>query len=183
MPRRLVINPVVVVNGVRRPKCATILDPGAQARESINDDGNPVIVRPTYDHRSVFSSGQAGQRNETCLSLVSGIDLSALDADPEIVTVFEASDLASIDELAARLARTPREDAWPASLVNRLKTRIEAAGADATTLDRDSPLYVYANRLAQAIQPGTDVREWAPSPSASLRSATGDLSPEAPQGA
>lgn len=62
------INPVVEIDKTRKPKAATIFDPGRPGK--------------TYKHSSCI-----GEEN-WCLSLVSGTDLSALDNNHEIEHIF-----------------------------------------------------------------------------------------------
>src|SRR3970040_391845 len=93
MPSRWVVNPVIFHDGARKPKVATIPDPG-RPPEII--DGDTVIRY--YRHSS--SIGEM----ERCLSYVVGADLSALDADPEIITVLDGND--------ENLALTPYDKKW-----------------------------------------------------------------------
>jgi len=42
MPARLVINPIVIVDGVRKPKIATLTDPGRAFVPRLDGDGDPT---------------------------------------------------------------------------------------------------------------------------------------------
>lgn len=130
MPSRWVVNPVIFHDGARKPKVATIPDPG-RPPEII--DGDTVIRY--YRHSS--SIGEM----ERCLSYVVGADLSALDADPEITTVLDGND--------ENLALTPYDKKWKADRFEKMEVLLWTHGADHRGIGPDTPLWVIVQRLGK----------------------------------
>lgn len=151
MPTRLVINPVVTQNGTRRAKCVTLLDPG-RPYQFVDDDGNTVDAFKEYGGSSAIGDGN------TCLSLVRGVDMSALDADSQIVTLFEAGSDQAWENFRDWLGSTPSGLGWSNPKQNRIKNRITAAGGDATGLTSTTPLWRWAIALGAVLVPGWDPR-------------------------
>ena len=147
MPARLVINPVILDGGARKPKVSVMEDPGRAAKTGIDEQGQPFSTQPTYCHSSAISDGQAGQRNDLCLSLVVGIDFAPLDADPEVTTLFEMPDRPGYT-LRTYLEKRPSEAGLSKAKIDRLRQRIGAVGVASLDLPDDAPLYEWANRLA-----------------------------------
>lgn len=147
MPIRWVICSVIEQDGgkVRLPLVATIPDPGIPPEQGVDDDGNPIIVFPTYAHSSVIDVGN------WCLSFVRGVDMSGLDGNPDVINVFEPdSDFEDVDGF---LAKSPNELGWFLGKVKRIKRRLENKGADFTGLTMDSPLWEILKRIGMVIWP------------------------------
>jgi len=158
MPARLVINPVVVVDGVRRPKCSTIADPGRPPYQITNDDDGTVsTVVPTYVHTSAISDGSTGQVNDWCVSLAGGVTMSGLDGDPQIVSLFEDPDQ-SLAGLHAWLENTPSSLGYGNQKFTRLRQRMVDNGIDTSGLDATSRLWEWVNRACQHYVAGFDIR-------------------------
>lgn len=150
MPARLIYGPVVTETlpdgrTVRRPLVAVLADPGATGR--------------VYGHLSAISDGQPGAVNDWCLSLVVGSNLSALDADPELVNLLEEAG-GTVAGIRAMLTSSPTQLGWSAARRNRMQNRMTAKGADLAGLTASSPLWQFLNRLGQVVRPGFDVRTW-----------------------
>ena len=163
MPARLVICPVDVEIGPdgitrRRPRVGNITDPGKPPINIIDPDDGPITIVPKLNFTAAISDGQAGQENDFCLCLVAGVDLSSLDADPQITTLFDAGDDQPLDSHRAWLENTPRILDWSAGKINREKAKISSRRGDVNGLDRDTPLWEFVNRLAQRYSPGWDIR-------------------------
>lgn len=158
MPARIVIQPVVVVGGLRQPLSATLADPGRPVTVTL-DDGTVVNTFKPLVHISAISDGQAGQRNNDCLSLVAGVNLTNLDSAAGVTTLFEAgSDQALSAKRAWLINSTPNSLGWNAQKRNRVLARLSALGVDITGLNGITPLYVIANRLGQLWSISWDVR-------------------------
>lgn len=158
MPARLIINPVVTVDGTRRPKCATIPDPGRPPFTFTNDDGQLETVTPTYVHTSAISDGSTGQVNTECISLAAGVSMAGLDGDPDIVSLFEDPD-PSLAGLHAWLENTPTSLGWNNQKVTRLRNRFAASGIDTAGLTSASRLWEWVNRACQHYVAGFDIRK------------------------
>lgn len=155
MPTRWVICPVVLENGVRRPKVATLVDPGIAPKQVavIDDDGNPVLDgRGEQTFRTVFKTYRHSSAIDTadwCLSFVRGVDLSALDADPEIFSVTDR-DAEDADKL---LDRTPRELGWDADKLATRTSELTKRGAENIGVTLDTPLIEIVERLGKRHNP------------------------------
>ena len=173
MPARVVICPVDVTvddNGERRrtPRVGNIPDPGRPPVEvvvpsSTDRDGNlvpgeMVTVTPTYTFSAAISDGLPGQVNDTCLCLVAGVDMSGLDADPEVESLFETADDQLLDEQRNWLANTPKTLGWKAGKLNKIKGKLNKEGVTTSDLTDDNPLHDYCNRVAAKYSPGWDIR-------------------------
>jgi hypothetical protein len=166
MVARLVFNPVVVVGDARLPKCATLVDPGRPPVEATDDDGTVRIIPRTYVHSSAISDGLPGQLNAACISLCAGVDMSNLDADSQIIKVFEDAD-PMLSGLKAWLNQTPQQMGYNNPKLNRLRNRMTAQGISSTGLTSANALWEWVNRACQAYSPGFDVRRaWTTAPGA-----------------
>lgn len=139
----------MIVNGVRKPKVASIDDP-ARPNGTDPDTGDPIIT--TYVHSSVISDGvnKADQRDDVALSLVAGVDFSALDADGEITTLFEISDR-QLAQIRAVLDETPSSLGMNNGQKNRLRNRLGNLGANVSGLTDNMPLWQWASKLCEVI--------------------------------
>lgn len=146
MPARLIYGPVVTNGDSRWPKVAALADPGA-------------TVGKVYGHVSAISDGQPGQVNDWCLSLVVGSNLSAVDADAELVNILEEAG-GTVAGIRAMLLQSPNDLGWNAARRTRVQNRLTAKGADLTGLTANSPLWQFLNRLGQVVMPGFDIRAW-----------------------
>lgn len=135
MPIRWVISPIVIDQGVRRPKVATLVDPG-RPPTGVDDIG--VLIPHTYKHSSVCGA-------VWCLSFVRGVDLSVLDADQQCIHVFEQD----YEDSQGFLDQTPRSLGWTNARLNRIRDRLSSRGVDVTGLTADSPLWEIAQRLGR----------------------------------
>lgn len=166
MAKRWYVCPVVLINGIRKPKVA-------EYRYQIGtdpDDGSPLF-KPFYDYRAVISGGVEGQRNDIaiCLAWVrpdapQGTDFSMLDNDSQII------DIAA--EIRQKLGRdweegdrtawynmTPGQIGLSRGELNQVLKKMTDVGADTTGLGLDTTLGVYFSRLADLIDFNLDVRQ------------------------
>lgn len=151
MPARLVICPVDVEIGEdgitrRTPRVG-----------NIDDLGKP-FAKCVFN--SAISDGQPGQENDFCFCIVVAIDLSAVDADPEVETLFELSDDQPLDNLHTWLDKTPRDLSWNTNKLNGVKGRLNGRGVNSDGLSQDRPLWEFANRIARkySTTSGWDIR-------------------------
>ena len=169
MPARLVICPVDVEVGedgiIRRtPRVGNIADPGKPPfidPDPIVDGGEgPRLITPKCVFNAAISGGQLGQENDFCFCVVVAIDLSAVDDDPEVETLFEVSDDQPLDGLHAWLVKTPKVLGWKAGKINKIKGKLNKRGVANADLTKDDPLWEYANRIARkySTTPGWDIR-------------------------
>ncbi len=160
MPARLVICPVDVKVGAdgttrRRPRVGNIPDPG---KPPFIDPENGLIT-PTCVFNSAISSGQPGEENDFCFCVVAAIDLSAVDADPEVETLFDLSDDQPLDDLHTWLVNTPKDLGWKAGKINKIKGKLNKKGVTSSDMTEDSALWEWANRVAGKYAPtGWDIR-------------------------
>ena len=98
----------------------------------------------TYGHSSAIET------LDWCLCFVRGVDMSGLDADPEIIDVLE-TDYEDIDGF---LAATPNDLNWSPGKLNRVKNRLESKGVDFTGLTKDDPLWMWIQRAGEYVTPG-----------------------------
>ena len=135
------VKTTIQVNGkdreVRAPKFVTLVDQGRPAKSSRDDDGNPVSLPARYR----FSIVDGGQ--DWCLAYVVGKDFSALDADAEIVKVFEGDNIP--------LNSTPNGLGWDQAKVDRVNARLAAKGADLSGLNADEPLWKCLRQLGRVL--------------------------------
>lgn len=143
MPCRYVISPVVIgADGVRRPKVETLSDPGRGIG---------------YDTANAIGGGLQGEVNDWALSFVRGVDLTPLDADPDIVDVLDIGDIADAD-IAALLDKSATLALNPAKRT-RLRTTLEDHGADLKGLTDDHPVADWLGRIVERFAPGADARQ------------------------
>lgn len=161
MPVRLVICPVdveVYPDGMlsRTPRVGNIPDPGKPPFMDPEDG----LITPKCVFNTAISDGQPGQENDFCFCVVAAIDLSAVDDDPEVETLFEISDDQPLDDLHAWLNNTPKGLGWQTSKLNAVKGRLNGRGVPSTGLTEDEPLWAFANRIARkySTTPGWDIR-------------------------
>lgn len=147
MPARVVICPVVWSDehGLC-PKFLTFTDPG-------HPDGGG------YVHASIYSPGRTNPpaADERCLSIVGGFDMTPIDADGDILSLYDMADV-MLPGLHAELEKTPAEVGMNQGKVNSTKARIRNHGGDDSGLGMDTPLYEFANRIAAILSPGEDIR-------------------------
>lgn len=86
--------------------------------------------------------------------MVSGLDFSALDADPEIIDIFE-DDHAGKDRLTAARA-TLRQRGKGMNDETRIKAAMTFRNVDARNLNVDSTLTDIINRIGKSYQPDFD---------------------------
>lgn len=127
------INPVVTVDGVRRPKVGTLIDPGRTG-----PGGEPKV----YEHVTVISAGN------WCLSRVTGVDMAPLAGDAECIDLFEQ------DYQNGEDARTVSDLGWPEAKVSRVRERLEIKGVDTSGYTGGTPLWRIVLDLARAVEPG-----------------------------
>lgn len=150
MAARIVICPVdagVESDGVMRrmPRVGNIPDPGKPGAMCV--------------FTSAISNGQPGEENDFCLCLVAAIDLSAVDADPEVETLFEVGDDQPLKDLHGWLEKMPKDLGWKANKISAVKRRISVRGVTPVGLTRDVPLREFVNRIARRYAtPGWDIR-------------------------
>lgn len=125
MPVRLVTGPVLLSDGYRMPKAATL---GCQ-------------------HASVISDGLLGQDNDWCLSLVACDDFAAVDADTSIHAILPQEPDMESDALVELLQQTPNERGWTSNQMLWFQGIIEERGGDGSGLDQDLPINVLLERL------------------------------------
>ena len=168
MPARLVICPVDVEVGAdgitrRRPRVGNIPDPGKPPfidPDPVEEGGEgPRLITPVCVFNSAISSGQPGQENDFCFCVVVAIDLSAVDADPEVETLFDFSDDQPLDDLHTWLVNTPKDLGWKAGKINKIKGKLNKKGVTSSDMTEDSALWEWANRVAGKYAPtGWDIR-------------------------
>ena len=162
MPARLVICPVDVTvdDGVTRrtPRVGNIPDPGRPPVDIIDPDEGPITLTPTYVFVAAISDGQPGQENDKCFCLVAGVDMSGLDDDPEVTSLFETSDDQLLNEQRNWLANTPKILGWKPGKLNKIKGKLNKEGVTSSDLTDDDPLHDYCNRVGQKFSPGWDIR-------------------------
>jgi len=167
MPVRLVINPVVLDGRVRRPKVATLIDAGRPPINSEQDDGTTISVPRTFVHVSAISPGatwnlppeQQNPRDFDCLSLVGGMNMDPLDADPTIRNLLGAGSDRSVAEIREWLTNTPNSLGWGAARRNAVLNLLDEYGASTAGLTAQTPLWQIVNRLAQVWSLGWDIRQ------------------------
>ena len=145
MPSRWVICPVITVGNARKPKVSIIADPGIPPYQVVDVDEDtgvtlpPVTVRKTYNHSSCID------KKNWALCFVRGVDLSALDSDPDIITLFDFNDQG--------LNATVNDLRWSNNRLKRLKNLAESKGANFNGLTKSDPLWKYVKRIGEAILP------------------------------
>jgi hypothetical protein len=161
MPARLIYGPVLnelSPDGriTRRPKVAAMLDSGATDREY----GHVSAISDGASVRSHFESGTPLDPIDTwCVSLVVGSNLSALDADAELINILEEAG-GTVSGIRTMLTSSPNQLGWSTAKRNRVQNRLTAKGASLTGLTANSPLWQFLNRLCQVVMPTCDIREW-----------------------
>lgn len=81
MPLAYVIQPIIEINGTRKPKSSILDDVGRDPKNGIDDEGSSIITQPTLQH-----SSNIGIEN-WCLSLIWGKNLKTAENDPEIIFI------------------------------------------------------------------------------------------------
>lgn len=94
-----------------------------------------------------YQCANAVSSDTFALSLVRAANMAAVDADVEIVNVFEAD--FSDGQRAALLDTTPRIQGWNTARLTRIRNRLTARGVDTTGLTLDSTLETILDRLVQ----------------------------------
>ena len=162
MPARLVICPVDVTTdgGVTRrtPRVGNIPDPGRPPVDIIDPDEGLQTFIPTYVFVAAISDGQPGQENDFCFCLVAGVDMSGLDADPQVETLFDISDDQPLNDYHAWLENTPNLLNWKAGKLNKIKGKLNKKGVASGDLTNETKLVDYGNRLGQKYSSSWDIR-------------------------
>jgi hypothetical protein len=94
-----------------------------------------------------YQCANAVSSDAFALSLVRAANMAAVDADAEIVNVFEAD--FSDGQRASLLDTTPRIQGWNTARLTRIRNRLTARGVDTTGLTLDSTLETILDRLVQ----------------------------------
>lgn len=129
--------PPATIPGAFAPKVAEIADPGRPGKN--------------FKHSSVIDPAI-----NWCLSYVVGMDFTPLDADPEIIDLFEENESPGASRKAAHvsfLGNTPAARGWNVGQQNRIKARMTDKGADVSALAATTPLDVWIRQLARAHTP------------------------------
>ncbi len=159
MPARYILCPVVetIIDGSKN-RCPKVM--------LMHDPGRPLITEPDsgrissgYVFSAVISDGNGvpGKDDSQCLCLVGGHDMSALDADPEIITLFEVPDV-RLDAVRDVLDKTPNE-VLTKSERDRLDDLLTDKGLDTRDLNKHSQCWEWASRYCERIVGGPiDIR-------------------------
>lgn len=142
MPSRWVVCPVILDGEVRKPKVSILEDPG---RDPVFDEETQGFINKTYRYSSAVSI-----RN-WALCFVSGADLSGLDADFEVIDLFERD--FDFDTRESIMATTPRQLGWNNGRLNRLINLMSNNGVDTAGLGLDSPFEEFLFRLGDVHAP------------------------------
>jgi hypothetical protein len=84
------------------------------------------------------------------LCLVQGVNLSAIDADSQIINLFEGDVTTSPSVF---LDMTPTQLGWNAARLNRIRNTITAQGGNITGLTSTTPIRTWLTRLGQTLDP------------------------------
>jgi hypothetical protein len=141
---RWYVSPVIKVNDVRMPKIETIPDPGKPMIETEDDEGNPIRV-PLYCNTSNVI-GNSDIPNEWALSYVKCMDYSALDADPEIIKMYNETD--GVDLRLNQLSTSDR---------NSLRTKVNTKKTRNSTLTNSDTVRKWIEDLGKEINPQFNV--------------------------
>ncbi len=157
MSSRLVICPVDVVVGPdgvtrRTPRVYNKSDPG-----KLQEDGITPVQDCPASMGGCISSGQPGEENGFCVCVVTAIDMSEIDADPDIVTIFEGEDQAP-GAWRSWVDNTPKALGWKPGKINKIKGKLNKHGVVTADLTEDSRLWEFANRIGRKYGPNGDVR-------------------------
>ena len=162
MPARLCIQPVILTdNNARVALSSTLVDPGRPPSETVDDDGNPILVPKVYVGVHAISNGapsEPAQVRNNCLSLIAGIDMSNLDAASNIVILFEAGTDQPLTVLRDWLGSTPSGLGWNNQRQNRIRNRITNVGGSTTGLTSTTPLWQWVNAAGLVFSPTWDIR-------------------------
>lgn len=150
MPARYVICPVITTiddegEPHSRPKVMMIADPG---RPLLTNPNTGEIISH-YVFAAIIGVSAGGQVGSECLCLVAGHDMSALDADPEIVTLFEGPDR-PLPQVRGLLDQTPGEILTTPQR-KKLERMLKNKGLDITDLTRNDPCWKWASRYCEAL--------------------------------
>jgi hypothetical protein len=137
MPGRWVLNPVVllditdaetgqVIEQTRIAKAGALIEPGRGKR---------------YQHVSIIDAPNYA------LTFVKAVDFSALDADSQIINLFEGN----VNALRDWLDETPNTLGWNAARMTRIRNRLAARGIDTTELTMNSTIEQILDRVAGVI--------------------------------
>jgi hypothetical protein len=144
------VSPDGVTHRARRVD--NIPDPG-----KLQEDGITPVQDCPASTGDCISSGQPGEENDFCVCVVTAIDMSEIDADPDIITIFEGEDQApGIWRLW--IENTPKVLGWKAGKVNKIKGKLNKEGVVTSDLTEDSKLWEFANRIGRKYGPNGDVR-------------------------
>lgn len=146
MPARYVICPIVVQSGIRVPKVGTIHDPG---RVLETDESGNVLSHHVYSFVASDGNATPGQDDGLSLGLVAGLDMAALNSDPEIETLVDVPDVL-LPEIRAILDQTPNER-LNGGQKNKLQRVFTDRGIDISDLTFDDPFWIWASRLCEFI--------------------------------
>lgn len=162
MPVRLCLQPVVLTDGgARVALSSTLVDPGRPPSETVDDDGNPILVPKTYGTAPAISDGAVSEPDlirNNCFAIVAGVDMSNLDSASGIITLFEAGTDQPLVVFRDWLGSTPAGLGWNNQRQNRIRNRITNAGGSATGLTSTTPLWRWANAAGLVFSPTWDTR-------------------------
>ena len=147
-----------------------VLSPNTQIVIPDREGGEPDVFRAAkvYEHKDPatgkpYAHSSVIHADPWALSVVMADDFKPLDADPLCISLFETEfgDRAHLD-------LTPREMAFTAGHVQRIKNKLQTGGVDMALVTRDTSLAHMLNLLALAIHPrvGDIHRTWLNPPPA-----------------
>jgi hypothetical protein len=136
------ISPVITERGVRMPKIETVIDPGQPLL--FNEDTGQFDI-PQYC-RTSNTIGNSDISNEWALSYVRCADYSALDADPEIIKMYNETD--GVDLRLNQLSSTDR---------NSLRTKVNTRKTRNSTLTNSDTVRKWIEDLGKEINPQFNV--------------------------
>jgi hypothetical protein len=136
------ISPVIKENNLRRPKIETVTDPGQPLL--FNEDTGRFDI-PQFCHTSNVIR-DTDIPNEWALSYVRCADYSALDADPEIIKVYNETD--GVDLRLNQLSSTDR---------NSLRTKVNTRKTRNSALTNSDTVRKWIEDLGKEINPQFNV--------------------------
>ncbi len=140
MPSCWVTSPIVTVNGVNKPKVATLFD---------SHQVNP------YAHSSAIYP----ERSKTwCLSYVTGVDFDAIDNDPECERVFDEVIADQGGKRPSRGAHAVWLKAATGTSAGKLRTKLTLRDADTRGMGGASTRADWLTRLGMAASGDADFR-------------------------
>jgi hypothetical protein len=130
MAIRWFICPVVIVDGQRRAKLYNFLEPGT-------DDGTGLSRYAWVGN--TFNGNPGVGFDDVYLLKVTASDFTPIDADPEIIDIFDNQWVSQNNEVAD-MGSTPRNLGWNQGKMNQVKNRLDRNGVDTSAWTLDTPL-------------------------------------------